>query len=148
MKATTWRRTAPMAAMMLLSGCSAVPLTGNAAPPVSPANYGVLVGTALRAFKDYAGYSNFDISVPRWVHVSTGWNWLVCVRYYERGQRRTYVFFIDNGAVAAARYSVRTDECGAQQYLPFDAATGTITAPPPVPEQPFSPMSIVQQPIY
>lgn len=151
MKATTWRRAAPVTAALLLSACSAVPLTGNAAPPGSPANYGVLVGTTLRSFSGYAGYSNFEISSPRWVHAATGWNWLTCVRYYDSGRRRTYVFFLDDGAVAAARYSVLADQCGAQQYLPFDAATGAVTAPTPVPEQPFSPMSpmpIMQQPIY
>jgi hypothetical protein len=50
----------------------------------------------------------------------------------------------------ASRYGVLTDGCGAQQYLPFDAATGTITAPMPVPvsPEPLSPMAILQQPIY
>jgi hypothetical protein len=150
MKATTWRRAAPVTAAMLLSGCSTVPLTGNAAPPASPPNYGVLIGNTLRGFNGYAGYSNFEISQPRWIHAETGWNWLACVRYYDRGQRRTYVFFIDNGAVVAARYSVRIDQCGAQQYLPFDAATGTITpaTPAPVPQDALSPMPTLQQPIY
>ena len=150
MKATTWRQAAPITAAMLLSACSAMPLTGNAAPPAGPANYGALVGAALRGFSGYAGYSNFEISAPRWLHAATGWNWLTCVRYYDRGQRRTYVFFIDNGAVVASRYGVVTDGCGAQQYLPFDAATGTVTAPAPVPvsPEPLSPMAILQQPIY
>jgi hypothetical protein len=150
MKATTWRRAAPVTAGLLLSACSAVPLTGNAAPPASPANYGVLVGNTVRGFNGYAAYSNFEISGPRWVHVSTGWNWLTCVRYYDRGQRRTYVFFIDSGAVVASRYSVLSDQCGAQQYLPLDATTGTVTAPTPapVPQDPLSPMAILQQPIY
>lgn len=148
MKATTWRRAAPVTAALLLSACSAVPLTGNAAPPATPANYGVLVGGTLRGFNGYAAYSNFEISGPRWVHVSTGWNWLTCVRYYDRGQRRTYVFFIDNGAVVASRYGVLSDQCGSQQYLPLDAATGTVTAPTPAPLETASPMSILQQPIY
>ena len=150
MKATTWRRAAPIAATILLSACSAVPLTGNAAPPAGPANYGVPVGNTLRGFTGYAGYSNFEISSPRWVHAASGWNWLTCVRYYDGGLRRTYVFFMDNGAVVASRYGVLTDGCGAQQYLPFDAATGTIAAPMPVPvaPEPLSPMAILQQPIY
>ena len=150
MKATTWRGAAPITTAVLLSACSAVPLAGSAVPPPNPANYGVPIGNALRGFTGYAGYSNFEISSPRWVHAATGWNWLSCVRYYDRGQRRTYVFFIDNGTVAASRYGVLTDGCGAEQYLPFDAATGTVTAPIPVPapEQSFSPMAILQQPIY
>ena len=150
MKATTWRLAAPIMAAMLLSACSAVPLTGSAEAPASPANYGVPIGTALRGFTGYAGYSNFEISSPRWVHAASGWNWLTCVRYYDRGQRRTYVFFIDNGAVVTSRYGVTTDGCGAQQYLPFDTAIGTVTAPTPVPvaPEPLSPMAILQQPIY
>jgi hypothetical protein len=148
MKATTWRRAAPVSAAMLLSACSAAPLSGIAAPPASPANYGVLAGNTLRNFSGYAGYSNFEISTPRWVHAATGWNWLTCVRYYDRGQRRTYAFFIDNDAIIAARYGVLTDGCGAEQYLPFDAATGTVTAPAPAPQQSLSPMAILQQPIY
>ena len=115
MKATTWRRAAPVTAALLLSAGSAVPLAGNAAPLAGPANYGALVGNTVRSFNGYAAYSNFEISDPRWVHASTGWNWLTCVRYYDRGQRRTYVFFIDNGAVVASRYSVLSDQCGAQQ---------------------------------
>ena len=150
MKATTWRRAAPVTAALLLSACSAVPLTGSAVPPASPANYGAVIGGTLRGFNGYAGYSNFEISQLRWVHAATGWNWLTCVRYYDRGRRRTYVFFIDNGAVASGRYGVLTDQCGAQQYLPFDAATGTVTAPAPMPvsQDPLSPMAILQQPIY
>ena len=80
MKATTWRRAAPITAAILLSACSAVPLTGNAAPPADPANYGGPVGNTLRGFTGYAGYSNFEISSPRWVHAASGWNWLTCVR--------------------------------------------------------------------
>jgi hypothetical protein len=151
MKARTWRRAArftAVAAVMLLSACSVVPLTRNAAPPASPANYGVLAGNALRGFTGYAGYSNFEISAPRWVHAETGWNWLTCVRYRDRGQRRTYAFFFDNGAIVTSRYGVLADGCGAQQYLPFDAATGAVTAPAPAPQETLSPMAILQQPIY
>src|ERR1700761_7470293 len=93
MKATTWRGAALVTpAMLLLADCSAAALSENATPAVAPANYGVLVGNTLKGFKDYSGYSNYEISPPRWVHAATGWNWLICVRYFERGQRRTYVF--------------------------------------------------------
>jgi hypothetical protein len=154
MKATTWRRAAAAAALvtasMLLADCSAVPLAENAAPAAPPANYGVPVGTTLKAFTGYPGYSNFEISEPRWVHATTGWNWLTCVRYFERGLRRTYVFFMDNGAVVSSRYGVITDRCGAQQYWPFDPATGAVTAPAPapIPQQPMWPAPTLQQPIY
>ncbi len=150
MKATTWRGAALVTAAMLLAACSALPLSENAVPAAAPANYGVLAGNALRTFKDYPGYSNFEISTPRWVHAATGWNWLTCVRYFERGQRRTYVFFMASGAVVNSRYGVVTDRCGAQQYWPFDPATGAVTAPPPapVPQQPTWPAPTLQRPIY
>jgi hypothetical protein len=150
MKATTWRRAAPVTAAMLLGACSAVPLAENAAPAAAPANYGVLVGNTLRGFKGYPDYSNFEISPPRWVHATTGWNWLACVRYADHGQRRTYVFFMDGSTVVNSRYGVATDQCGAQQYWPFDPATGTVTAPAPVPvpQQPMWPVPSLNQPIY
>lgn len=150
MKATTWRRAAPVTAAMLLAGCSAMPLSQEAAPAAAPANYGALAGNVLKGFKDFPGYSNFEISEPRWVHATTGWNWLSCVRYFERGQRRTYVFFMDNATVVNSRYGVITDRCGAQQYWPFDPATGAVTAPAPapMPQQPTWPAPTLQQPIY
>ncbi len=150
MKATTWRGAALVTAAMLLAACGALPLSENAAPAAAPANYGVLAANALRGFNGYPGYSNFEISPPRWVHATTGWNWLTCVRYVERGQRRTYVFFMDGGAVVNSRYGVVTDRCGAQQYWPFDPATGAVTAPAPVPvpQQPTGPAPSLQSPIY
>lgn len=150
MKATTWRRAAPVTAAMLLAACSDVPLSQTAAPAAAPADYGVLIANTLRGFSGYPGYSNFEISPPRWMHAATGWNWLTCVRYAERGQRRTYAFFMDDGAVVNSRYGVLTDQCGAQQYWPFDPATGAVTAPAPapVPQLPTWPAQTLQQPIY
>lgn len=151
MKATTWRGAALVAAaMLLLAACSAAAVSENAAPVAAPANYGVLVANMMRAFKGYPGYSNFEISPPRWVHAATGWNWLACVRYADGGHRRTYVFFLDESAVVNSRYGVISDQCGAQQYWPFDPATGTVTAPAPapMPQQPMWPAPTLQQPIY
>ncbi len=150
MKATTWRGAALVTAALLLAACSAVAVSQNAAPEAAPANYGVVVAAALRGFNGYPGYSNFEISPPRRVHAVTGWNWLACVRYIDRGQRRTYAFFIDNGAVVNSRYGVVTDQCGTQQYWPFDPATGIVTAPAPapIPQQPTWPTPTLQQPIY
>jgi hypothetical protein len=155
MKATTWRAAVLVtAAMLLLAACSAVAVSQNAVPAAAPANYGVLVGNTLKSFKDYSAYSNFEISPPRWVHAATGWNWLTCVRYFERGQRRSYVFFLDGSAVVNSRYGVINDQCGAQQYWPFDPAAGTVTAPAPepmpapMPQPLMSPAPSLQQPIY
>jgi hypothetical protein len=133
---TTPRRPALFAALVMLAGCSAVQLQ-DAAEPATPPSYGTLVSGALKKFKNYASYSNFEISGARWVHATTGWNWLICVRYNDGGRERYYSFFIDNNAVVNQRYDTVTDQCAVQQYLPFDASTGTVGSPTPVRQQPI-----------
>jgi hypothetical protein len=130
------RAPALIAALILLVDCSAVPLQ-NAAEPAAPPQYGKLISDALRKFKDYVTYSNFEISGPRWVHASSGWSWLVCVRYSDSQRQRFYSFFIDNNAIVNQRYDIITDQCAVQQYLPFDATTGTIGSPTPMRQQPI-----------
>ncbi len=115
------------AAVLGIANCSVMP-PDDSAQPAMPANYGALVSTALKPYKAFAGYSNFEISGLRWLHVETGWNWLVCLRYDDSGRRRTFSVFIKNGAVVNARYDVLTDRCGDQQYVPFNPATGAIGA--------------------
>jgi len=147
MKATPWQRlriefsascvAALFAASIILAQCSSVPPPDPVQPP-PPLGYGALVADALKKFKDYSTYSNFQISGLRWVHAATGWNWLVCIRYNDRGLVHFYSFFIDGNAIANARYDVRTDRCAVQQYVPFDIATGTAGST----TQPL------QQPIY
>jgi hypothetical protein len=124
------------AASMILAGCTAVPFEDTAETP-APANYGVLVSNAVKGFKDWQTFTNFEISDLRWMHVTTGWNWLVCVRYDDRGHRRTYSFFLKNDAVVNARYDIVTDRCGAQKYLPLDVASGTIRQLEPEPQSPL-----------
>ena len=122
----------------MLAHCSALP-PKNAAAPAAPPKYGALVSDALKKFKEFSLYSNFEISDLRWVHAATGWSWLTCVRYSDdHGHRRVYSFFINDNAVVNARYDILADRCGAQQYVPFDVTTGTVGSPTPV----------VQQPIY
>jgi len=131
------RPPALFAALFLLVDCSsAVPLLDSAEPAATPA-YGTLVSDALKKFKGYANYSNFEISGARWVHSTTGWNWLVCVHYDDAGHQRFYSFFIENNKVVNQRYDIVTDQCAAQQYLPFDATTGTVGSPTPVRQQPI-----------
>ena len=125
-----------LAALIVLADCSAVTLV-DSAQPAAPPSYGKLVSDALKRFKDYATYSNFEISGARWVHATTGWNWLICVRYSEGGRERYYSFFIDNNAVVNQRYDTVTDQCAVQQYLPFDATTGTVGSPTPARQQPI-----------
>jgi hypothetical protein len=125
-----------VAALMIVADCSAVPLD-NAVAPAAPASYGVLVSEALKAYKPFAGYSDFEISGLRWLHAETGWNWLACLRYNDHGHRRIYAFFIKGNAVTNARYDIITDQCAAQQYVPFDIVTGTIGTPTTPAQQPI-----------
>ena len=135
LKALLWSA-ALFTASIILANCSAVPAE-NAAEPTAPPNYGVLVSNSLKGFKGWPSYGNFEISGLRWVHVATGWNWLVCVRYDDHGHRRTYSFFIKDNAVVNGRYDIVTDECGAQKYAPFDATTGAIRSAAPALQQPL-----------
>jgi hypothetical protein len=130
------RPPALFAALIVLAGCSAVSLQ-DSAEPAAPPIYGKLVSDALKRFKDYANYSNFEISAARWVHAPTGWNWLICVRYNDGGRERYYSFFIDNHAVVNQRYDIVTDQCAQQQYVPFDATTGNVGSPTPARQQPI-----------
>jgi hypothetical protein len=123
-----------LAACALLVQCSAVPVESAAAPP-PPSNYGVLASNTVKGFQPFTTYSDFEIAAPRWVHAETGWNWLVCLRYEDRGHRRYYAVFIQGDSVVNSRSDILTDRCGAQQYVPFDLMTGTIKSPP-VPRQP------------
>lgn len=120
----------------MLAGCSAVPAE-NLAEQAPPANYGRVVADAVRKFKDYSSYSNFQISQPRWVHAETGWNWLTCLRYTDHGATRFYSFFISGDSIVNARYDVRTDQCPAQQYVPFDVINGNVGSPTPFSQQPI-----------
>jgi len=125
-----------LGASIVLGHCSAVP-PENSAQPAAPAGYGALISDVLKKFKDFSGYSNFAISELRWVHAATGWSWLTCVRYDDHGRQRFYSFFIDDNTVVNARYDVRTDQCGAQQYVPFDVTTGAVGSSTPLPQQPI-----------
>lgn len=116
--------------------CSGVPRE-NTAEAATPANYGVVVSNVLKSFKDWQTYTNFEISDLRWVHATTGWNWLVCVRYDDHGHRRTYAIFLNDNGVVNQRYDTLIDRCGAQKYLPLDVTTGAIRQPEPEPQSPL-----------
>jgi hypothetical protein len=77
-------------------------------------------------FGDALTYYNFEISGLRWVHGLTGFSWLVCVRFQDRGHQRAYALFFRDTTVLDARYAVISDNCGVQNYVPFDILTGTI----------------------
>lgn len=110
---------------IVLVGCSTVALE-NSAEPALPEGYAVQISEVLKSFNGSKNFTNAEISDLRWVHISTGWNWLICVRYDDQGHRRIYSFFIKDKAIANFRADVVTDGCAARQYTPFDMATGTI----------------------
>ncbi len=162
MTATTWRHervpagnglqfAALLSAALALAQCSAVPLANGTQPP-PPANYGALVSSALKASKDFASYSGFQISGLRWVHAAIGWSWLACARFLDHGRPRIYAVFMNDGGTVLSRYDVRSDRCAEQQYAPFDANTGAISAAPmaqfPAGGAQPQPSFTLQQPIY
>ena len=122
-----YRRAAAAVALAAAAGaCSAVPLAPGTQPAATP-NYGPLISQAVKGYKDFGAYSNFEISGLRWVHAQVGWSWLACLRYRDRGRRYTYVFFIKDDKIVDARYDILADQCGRQQYVPYDPATGVFT---------------------
>jgi len=129
------RRAAARAGLLLaffmactLPACSGFDLPPQAAPTASPdPNYNTLVANQLKTlFKDAASYQAFQISSYRWVRAMKGWSWRTCVRFQDQGHPRTYVLFIQDGAVVDSRYAVETDACARESYAPFDQAIGTI----------------------
>jgi hypothetical protein len=113
-------------ALAAAAGCSS--LTGSTAdaPASGPdPGYNTLVANRLKSsFKDHASYDAFEISDYRWVHSIVGWSWLNCVRFQERGHRRTYAVFIRANDIIDSRYAVQADGCDTASYAPFDLMTG------------------------
>ncbi len=133
------RRVALLLAIFSATGCSNMAMPTLATPPSGPdPTYGTLVANNLKsAFKKLSSSDPVEISKPRWIQATTGWSWLVCTHFNDQGHRRTYVYFIDGNAIVASRYSVQTDDCGAQTYSSLDLSSGAITAvgsgePPPI----------------
>jgi hypothetical protein len=128
------RRLVVMFGLMLvpvtLTACSELAQPGEALPPDTPPPYASLAAKHLQSvLKDRAAYEGFEISGPRWVHSVTGWNWLACVHFHDRGHLRTYALFIQGNAVVDGRYAVETDACEPQTYQPFDLVTGVLGRP-------------------
>jgi hypothetical protein len=138
-------RQAAWGALLLMSaalaGCNQVPPLNNEAAPESGASfssgdssgpdpsYRDIVANHLKtAFKNYSShYSSYEaseISAPRRVHSLQGWSWISCVRFQDRGRRRTYAVFFEGGKVTEARFAVQTDDCGTQAYALFEQMRG------------------------
>ena len=111
-----------------IAACSniAVPQQQTPATTMDPA-YGALIATYIkRTFKTLPPVNTFEISSPRWVHATTGWSWLACVRFRDGNALRSYSVFLQGTAVTDARYAVETDDCPSQAYSPFNLDTGAI----------------------
>ncbi len=113
-----------------LAGCSELAsTTGEPESGPEPSYREVIANYLKKTFKDYPSYEAFEISDPRWVHSFHGWNWLTCVRFQDRGRRRTYALFLDRSEIFDARYAVQTDQCGMQAYTAFEQMGGDGLAP-------------------
>jgi len=111
---------------LVLLGCSSLALPKEDAPASGPdpASNSWVADNLKEAFKDHASYDGFEISEYRSVHSIKGWAWLVCVRFQDHAQKRTYALFIKGDHVVDGRYAVQTDGCDAQSYSPFDLMSG------------------------
>ena len=90
-------------------------------PPGPDPSYRNVIASCLKTtFKDYATYELFEISEPRWVSSIKGRNWLVCVRFVDRGHRRNYALLFNDNTVVDGHYAYQTDNCGSQSYVGFE----------------------------
>ena len=128
--ASTYLQNAAYAALLfaLAAATSCSSFTGSTAdvPPSGPypAYDGMVANRVKSSFKDYASYDAFEISDYRWVHSITGWSWLACVRFQDKGHRRTYALFLRAKDLIESRYAVQADGCDTASYVPFDLTTG------------------------
>ena len=102
--------------------------------PIAPSepdpSYRAVIADHLKTtFKDYASYELFEISTPRWVDLFQGWNWLVCVRFVDRGRRRSYALLFNGSNVVDGHYAYQTHNCGTQSYVVFEQMGGLGLAP-------------------
>lgn len=124
------RRFALLASLIALPGCSELAQSSQAAaPPAPPAYVSLSAQYLMSTLKDRFAYADFEISSPRWVDTLKGWAWLACVHFVDRGHLRSYAIFIQDNAVADARFAVETDACESQTYTPFDLVTGELGRP-------------------
>lgn len=97
----------------------------QSAPSSLDPSYPEVIADRLKTtFKDYASYELFEISTPRWVHSFKGWNWLVCVRFLDRGRRRSYALIFNDSKVFEGHYAYQTDNCGTESYVVFEQMRG------------------------
>ncbi len=133
--ASTYLQNAAYAALLLAlaaaAGCSSLAVSTANVPPSGPdpAYDGIVANRVKSSFKDYASYEAFEKSDYRWVHSVGGWSWLTCVRFQDRGHRRTYAVFLREKGIIENRYAVQADGCDTASYVPFDLTTGAAKPP-------------------
>jgi len=133
--ASTYLQNAAYAALLLAlaaaTDCSSLTVSTADVPPSGPdpAYDGIVANRVKLSFKDYASYEAFEKSDYRWVHSVGGWSWLTCVRFQDRGHRRTYAVFLREKGIIENRYAVQADGCETASYVPFDLTTGAAKPP-------------------
>jgi hypothetical protein len=96
------------------------PIAPSETPSAPDPSYPGLIADHLKTtFKDYLTYDLFEISTPRWVHSFQGWNWLVCVRFLDRGRKRSYALLFNSDKVLDSHFAYQTDNCGIESYVVF-----------------------------
>jgi hypothetical protein len=113
--------------MQQCAGTSAVvaPIAQSEPPSAPDPSYRDVIAYCFKTtFKNYATYELFEISEPRWVSSIKGWNWLVCVRFVDRGRRRNYALLLNGSTVVDGHYAYQTDNCGSQAYVVFEQMGG------------------------
>jgi hypothetical protein len=118
-------------ALAALTACTAIPPALDDPAEPEP-DYGRIVAQNVNAtFANAHKLSRVEISGLRRVFYTRGWSWIACLRFEADNHLRTHAFFIQGNRVIESRYAVQSDECGAQQYAPFDMASGAAVPPAP-----------------
>ncbi len=124
------RKSATCALLFLLAAalaaCSGLAASNEESSPVLDPNYKQLVAERLRSeFKDYASYDQYQIAEPRRVRATSGWSWVICVRFQDRNRPRSHALYLQSSTINTSRYAVETDGCDGQAYVPFELMTGS-----------------------
>jgi hypothetical protein len=120
-------------ALCALSGCGNLASSQDPVPDTSafPAYRTTIANYVKITFKNQGALQVTEISDLTWIHTAVGWSWLACIRFQQEGHRHIYAVFLRDNAIVDSRYAVKTDQCEAKTYSPFDLATGLVMAPAP-----------------
>jgi hypothetical protein len=116
---------------IVLAGCSGLASTAEDPQPPGPGATLVAANHLKASYKNFASFSNYQISEFRPVHTVKGLNWITCIRFQDSSRTRTYALFFKGNAVVESHYALRSDSCDTQAYMQLDIATGTTSPLPP-----------------